>query len=753
MVPSIPRRSRKNPARSRLSRMTRRLALCLFIATLASAQAQGTKLWTVGRYDEMEHGSTDSAAIRSDGRIETGPANSLLATTGSNYVWTVAPGPNGSSYAGVGGSTQGSAALLRIAPDGKSTKLFSGPAFSDQALAVQSLKVAPDGTLFFATSPDGKLYRLAPNASAPTILFDPSTTADKPKYIWDLALVGTDVYVATGAPAALYRIPTAAPAATPQTPILKTADQHIRCLAVGQNGTLWLGTDGAGVIYRLDTTHPNAKPFAAYAAPRREITSLVVAPDGSVYAAGVGSRGPSNLPPLPVTGAVGVTVTFLAPGSATAAGANAIVPDGSEIYRIAPDGAPSRIATFKDDVIYALALREGALIAATGNRGRLYRIDLTGKPPGEGLATDLVHVEAGQATALASAPDGSLLVATGNGGKLFRVAPGTAPTGTYTSEVFDARQFTHFGRAEVRADSHGYDLYLRTGNVPTPLEGWSDWRKITPGTPPAATPDARFAQWKAVLSTGGTLDGVAINYLPRNLAPVVDEVYVQPGARANAPTPPAANQTIQVQYPPPTPSTPSDNLSTPLAAQRDRTAVTIRWAAHDDNGDDLMFAVYSRGDGESTWHLLKDKLSDHFLSFDAALLPDGNYRLKVVASDAPDHTDADTLTAERVSDPFLIDTTPPIPGPLQAALAAGRIHATFEAHDALTPIAHAEYSIDAGDWQYLEPIGKISDSLTERYDFTAPLPHPEPTPTEHTLAVRVYDRSDNAVTVKTLVHP
>jgi sugar lactone lactonase YvrE len=726
--------------------MTRRLVLCLFAATLAApfAHAQGTRLWTVGRYDEMERGSTDAAAIRSDGRIETGPASSLVAATGSAYAWTVAAGPHGEAYLGVGGSSQGSAAVLRITPDGKSTRLFSGP-----ELAVQALRVAPDGTLFFATSPDGKLYWLAPNATSPTVLFDPAATTDKPKYIWDLALLGDSVYLATGAPAALYRIPIAAPAAAPRTPILKTADQHIRCLAAGRNGTLWLGTDGAGVIYRLDTTRPDAKPFAAYAAPRREITSLAVAPDGSVYAAGVGTRGPSTLPPLPVTGSLGVTVTFLAPGSATAAGSNTLVPDGSEIYRIAPDGAPSRLATFKDDVVYALALREGALIAATGNRGRLYRISTSG----DALTTDLVHVEAGQATALAPTPDGSLLVATSNGGKLFRIVPGTAPNGTYTSEVFDAKQFTHFGRAEVRADSHGFDLYLRTGNVPTPLEGWSDWQKITPGTPPAALPDARFAQWKAVLTNGGTLDGVAINFLPHNLAPVLDEVYVQPGARANLPTPPAANQTIQVQYPPPTPATPADTLSTPLTAQKDRTAITVRWAAHDDNGDDLMFAVYARGDGESTWRILKDKLAERFLSFDSALLPDGNYRLKITASDAPSHTDADTLTAERVSDPFLIDTTPPVPGPLQATLSAGHIHATFEAADALTPIAHAEYSVDAGDWQYLEPVGKISDGLKERYDFTAPLPHPEATPAEHTLAIRVYDRYENPVTVKTIVHP
>jgi hypothetical protein len=31
----------------------------------------------------------------------------------------------------------------------------------------------------------------------------------------------------------------------------------------------------------------------------------------------------------------------------------------------------------------------------------------------------------------------------------------------------------------------------------------------------------------------------------------------------------------------------------------------VRWAAHDDNGDELIFDVYVRGDGEKNWRLLK----------------------------------------------------------------------------------------------------------------------------------------------------
>ncbi len=103
-------------------------------------------------------------------------------------------------------------------------------------------------------------------------------------------------------------------------------------------------------------------------------------------------------------------------------------------------------------------------------------------------------------------------------------------------------------------------------------------------------------------------------------------------------------------------------------AQKDKTAVTVRWMAHDDNGDDLMFAVWYRGVGEANWRLLKDKITEKVYSFDSALLPDGSYEVKVVASDAPVHTDAEALTGERVSEVFVVDTTPPVPGVLTATM-------------------------------------------------------------------------------------
>jgi hypothetical protein len=736
--------------------MMRRLLVTVLVAggsfLPGLASAQGTKLWSVGRYDEMEKGSTDGVAIRSDGRLEAGPASSLLYATGKSYVWSMASDAAGNGYLGLGGTASGSALVMKVTPDGKALQIFEG-----KELAVQAVRVAADGSVLVATSPDGKVYRVPASggAAVPVVVFDPAMTEEKPKYLWDLAVgKGGEIYVAAGAPAIVYRVPAGGGKAEV---LFKTADQHIRCLLLGGDGTLWAGSDGSGVIYKFAPWTAGAKPFAVYAAGRREITALAMDAAGNLYAAGVGTKGHTALPPLPVTGSVGVSITFVQPGSSTAAGSNTLVPDGSEIYRIAADGSPQKLLTLKDDVVYALAVRNGNLFAATGNRGRVYRVDTNEA----GRFTDVAHMEAAQGMAFAPVKDG-LLVATSNSGKVFWLGDTVATNATYTSEVFDAQGFAQWGRAEVRAGvAAGFDLLVRSGNVESPLMGWTDWVKAGPDGS-LAVPAGRFVQWKAVLRSGVTVDSVALNYLQKNVAPVVDEVVVAPGARVTANPAAASAATVQVTFPPAA-GTPAavtfspDANSQPLAAQKDKTAVTVRWMAHDDNGDDLMFAVWYRGVGEANWRLLKDKITEKSYSFDSALLPDGSYALKVVASDAPVHTDAESLTGEKASEVFVVDTTPPVPGALTATMVAGtpaKIRATLEARDATSPIAHAEYSVDAGPWQYLEPVGKVSDSLTERYDFMTPVPAsttPVTDAKEHVLAVRVYDRYENVVAVKAVV--
>jgi flavin-binding protein dodecin len=262
-------------------------------------------------------------------------------------------------------------------------------------------------------------------------------------------------------------------------------------------------------------------------------------------------------------------------------------------------------------------------------------------------------------------------------------------------------------------------------------------------------PPARYAQWKAVLHAGSTrpaVDTVTLNYLPKNVAPEIDDVSVQMGVR----------------YQPLTKSsglTPGTDVSgssgshfeSPVPSTHDRDAIGVKWNAHDDNDDQLVYSVYYRGDGETRWLLLKDNLTDKAYSFDASLLPDGGYTIKVVASDAPSHSPGEALSAIKESRRFEVDTTPPRVENLTAAVEGTQIHVRFRAEDGFSNIRRAEFSVDAGDWKYVEPTGQLSDAKVEDYDFTVPLEVAKDADSEHVVVVRIYDKYENMGAAKTLL--
>jgi sugar lactone lactonase YvrE len=726
--------------------------------------AQGTKVWTESHMEDWEKGRPQGVAISSDGSLAAAPASTLTATTPSTYIWAIASDKSGDAYVGTGSP----ATVLRIAHDGKTTTMFK-----TKDMSVQAIAVGPDGSVYAATLPNGKVFRIPAGATdldaeKATVVFDPAKLDGvkpeaAPKYIWDLAF-GPDgaLYVATGGPAAVYRVRTPAGGAHVDR-FFESDEQHIRTLLFEKDGSLLAGSDGDGLVYRIDQ---EGKGFILFNAPKREVTALTESAEGQIYVATVGEKGKSNLPPLPVQGilAVTATITIVTPGSVQASNNNALVPDGSEVYELDPSGAARKLWAPHDDVVYGLHWTPDGLLAATGNRGRIYRVQENGE------FADIAHIEASQATGFATAPDG-LYVGTSNGGKLFHLSAQSAE-GTFESDVQDVGAVARWGRAEVDATGSGYQLSVRTGNVNNAERGWSAWKHVTADAA-AAGPQARFGQWKLTLKPGTRVNAVALNYLPINLAPVVDEVVVMPGARVNQ----------QAQFQPPVPtvmiSLPSasanvvniqqDASTQPLQGVKDKGSVTVRWAAHDDNGDDLVFALYyhesgrniGRNTGAQNWQLLKDNVTERYYTFDAAQIPDGPYQLKVMASDAPSHSPGEALTGERTSERFVLDTATPAVANLIARLDGGKLHVTAEAEDPASAIARAEYSIDAGPWQYIEPVGKISDATTERYDFSAPLPQPSEqlrvaklppaNPNEHTVTLRVFDRYDNSATAKTVV--
>jgi hypothetical protein len=558
------------------------------------------------------------------------------------------------------------------------------------------------------------------------------------------------LYIAAGGPGAVYRVDVTKPNSAPEL-FFKSDEEHIRCMAWDAKGNLIAGSDGSGLVYRIG---PDGKGYVLFEAPRREITAIAVGANGTIYAANVGDKSRNPLPPLPVQGLSSVTITVVQPQSLQAANTSTALPDGTDIYAIASNPettpqAPRKLWSGKEEIVYALAAQPDGLLALTGNRGRVFKIQ------DDGSYADVAHLDAQQGLSLAAA-ENALLIGAGNTGKLFRFGA-AAEKHEYASDVLDAGALARFGRIEVEPGSTGYELFTRTGNVEQPVRGWTDWLPLKDSA--IASPPGRFLQWKAVLSAGASLGSVGVNYLPVNSAPVVDDLVVVPGARVSPQNSSSGQQqSVQIAFGSAAAAGYDGSATAPVQGVKDRTAVTVRWAAHDDDGDDLTYSIYLRGDGEKEWRLLKDKLTDKLYTFDATLIPDGGYQVKVVASDAPSHTPGDALTGSKVSDRFEVDTTPPVVRALTAIREGlcAKVHpcsptvmVTFEAEDAFSPIAHAEYSLDAGPWQFIEPLGGLSDANTEHYAIHLPAAADDSKLAEHLITVRVYDRHDNVGVAKT----
>jgi hypothetical protein len=727
--------------------------LCLFAPSLILAD--GTRIWEQSKFDDLVKGTTDGIAICSTGGLELAPAFKLISTTPSTYLWSIAADRDGTLYAAAGSPAR----VYRITPDGKSAVIFE-----PQELQVQALVVDKTGAIFLATNPDGKIYKLERRNGEPektktgkgsadsiwrsSVFYDPES-----KYIWDLAFDESgNLYAATGDPGQILRITPDAK----ESVFFNSDEANIRVLAFDAKGNLIAGSDGSGLIYRIA---PNGDAFVLYSAPKREITALAIDKEGNIYAAGSGEKHGGSV--SSISSPVSISSSPSSTGSQSSSSlsgssSSTTIPSvlglpsttaaGSEVYRITPDGSPARIWSSREDLVYALAFdQHGRLLAGTGNRGHIFAISNADQ------YTDLLKTTASQVTAFARAAGGGLYVSTANLGKVFLLGAESSPEGTYQSDVFDARIFSRWGRAEFRGQGT-VELFARSGNVDNPDRNWSAWKKIDLQKDSAvAAPSARFVQWKAVLRSGNPgprLDSVKINYLPKNVPPEFDEVSVQVGVRYQPLPKTTGTDTSQLHF----------DVAPPIT--HDKDSIGVRWIVHDDNDDQMVFSVYYRGDGQTRWLLLKDDLTDKFYSFDASLLPDGGYTIKVVASDAPSHSPGEALTAERESARFEVDTTPPRIENLAASPDGADLHVSFRAIDGFSPIKRAEYSVDAGEWRYVEPIGEISDSKTESYDFRVPTPADPTTPVEknaapaqieHVVVVRVYDRYDNMSSAKAVV--
>ena len=718
------------------STRVRLVSVALVALTAVALRASSPKFFQATTQAEFLKGEVDNLSIDAQGQLTLGPATDLVYETAAPFVWTVATAPDGAQYIGTGNAGK----VYRIDPAGNGSVFFDSP-----ELEVHAVALAPNGAIYVGTSPDGKVYKVDRDGSA-TTLFDPED-----KYIWALAVDGRgNVYAATGDKGVVYKI---APDGK-GVPFYKTKATHATALAFDKEGRLLIGTESPGRVLRVDS---DGKGFVLLDTPFQEIRALRFDDKGLLYLAALNGRPPGasglttptgggndqpsadggRLPSPSVSVSTEITSISIVDVSSAPATAGSSRDDhrGSKgaVYRIQPDGVWDLVWESRDDSPYDVTFdQRGAPIVATGNKGKVYRLDGDPLRP-----TLLTRAGAQQVTAFSKDARGRVYFATANPGKLFRLSSERATRGTYESDPRDAQMVATWGSLSWHGTfpkGSQVELSTRSGNTEAPDETWSAWSPAytSPEGSPVTSPKARYLQWRAVLtgrSDGPVLTSVTAAYLQRNLRPAVRSITVHPpGIVFQKPfttgEPDLAGFGEQ--------TTPERKLSSsalsgqgggasPALGRRtyQKGLQTLVWKADDENDDELTYDVLYRREGETEWTPLRRGLEEAILVWDTTVVPNGTYFVRVVASDSPSNAAPSALTGQRDSAAFQIDHTPPTIVVSTVRADGGRTTLVLDVNDADSPVARVEYSRDGGlRWTAVFPTDGLADSKREHYELT-----------------------------------
>jgi hypothetical protein len=736
--------------------MTARYGLLVALVATSTALLSASKpvFWQTATLNDFLRGEAENLSVDGHGRLVLGPATELVAETTSPFLWAMVAAPDGSLYVGSGNEGK----VFKVDPSGKTTTLFDAT-----ELEVHAVALAADGALYAATSPEGRIYKIDKSGkSAP--FFDPED-----KYIWSLALDSQgNVYAGTGEKGLIYKI-------TPEgkgSVLYSTKATHVITLGFERNGQLLAGTEGPGRLFRVDGS---GKAFLLLDSTFQEIRSIRLDQQGNLYLAALSGRtsGGASSPPPAASDTTAPTAREPIPTVTTEVTAIAVVDGGGPsaassepparderrggrgaIYRISPDGLWDIVWESGDDSPYDLMFDPtGALIVGTGRNGKLY--SLRGDPT---TATLLMQATAQQVTGFARDAKGNVFYATSNPGKVFRLSSERANEGTYTSLVRDAQTVADWGTLSWRASvpSGGrVDIYTRSGNTATPDDTWSPWSGpySTANGEEIKSPNARYLQWKAVLSgkqATPVLTSVSAAYVQRNLRPKVTSLTVHPtGTVFQKPYPTGEPDIAGFDDQAPdrrilsTTATTGGNTSSLGRRTYQRGLQTFVWRAEDANDDDLVYEILYRREGDTAWKSLKADLEEAIFVWDTTSVPNGTYVVKVVASDRASNTPGAALDGELESSAFDIDNGPPAVTVSSSNAAKGRTTIQFEVRDDWSSISKVEYSLDAQRWQVIYPKDGIFDSRTEQFELTL-----DSTDAAKGLIIRAYDAKNNSATAR-----
>jgi hypothetical protein len=685
------------------------LASIAVLAITLPIFAVAPQFWTVATPDDFLGGELEGFMVTARGSLQNGPSVTRVTSVTDPFVLSQAVGDDGTRYLGTGNSGK----VYRLS--GSDLKpLYTAPEPEIYAM------VFARGSLFVASSPNGKIYRVDPKSGAATEFYDP-----KEAYIWALALLPDgSIAAATGVEGRLHHVrPNGQGRVWYDAP-----ETHLRSIAAGRPGTVLVGGSGEGRIYEIS----DAGGRALFDSPLPEISTIYYdASRNQGWAAGVTNVLPTAAPAKTDAAKTTSAQQSSGSGSERQQQASATVdvsfsfeetpsagpaPTGSaELYRISSDGFVEPVRKFERELIYAITGGpDDSIYIATGPQGRIYQY------------------RAGEFALIASVPDkqvvsfgrdgNNLYATTTNSGAVYRLGTGQSK-GEFRSTVRDTGRFSNFGQYRIQGKTipNGTTVSFRSGNTSTPDDTWSSWSAPQNGSNGRVNaPPARYLQMRLAGSGDLSIDSISVAYVNRNVAPVIESLTVaEPGVVFLSGTYPTAPQVVEATNPD------EYGIFTSLDEPTDRSGSagkryfrrgyrTVSWKASDANGDLLRYNVHFRRVGSSEWLRLRENVDETQFNFDTSQLPDGRYEIRVVASDIRSNPEG-ALTDTREGVEMLVDNTPP-----RISTSSSGDQIVVRISDDLSPIGKAEYSVDAQKWLPLIPEDGISDSMEETYRIPRP---------------------------------
>ncbi len=744
--------------------------IVLFSLLLLTLKAAGPRVWEAATQEELLKGRLQNVSLSSEGRLFLAPQFQQVFEIGPGFAFSLCSDPASNLFIGTGSDGK----VYKVDGKGTGSLFYQAPEASLFSLTSDS-----QGNLYVGSSPDGKVYKVSSTGQS-VEFFDP-----KDKYIWAMAFdKAGNLWVATGGRGLLYRVDKTGKGET----VYDSEEIHLFSLTFDLEGNAIVGSAPNGLVHRIT---PAGKALVLLDASQTEIRQVAVDRLGNIYAAALSSAsgdsfaakkegetktglskavsqttGRDSSTSAETTASVTVSTTTTAV-SVASIGGTVKGAEKSVLYRIGKDGAVEKIWTSSSDIVYDILCRDdGKVLAATGTRGRILAID-----PSRNFT---ILTEAGEEQIVRLLGLGqTIYAASSNKAALHKLTANRASGGKYESDVFDAGQSSQWGKiwwTLLQPAGGTIEFYTRSGNTEKIDKTWTDWTgPYTQRTGETVkSPLARYIQWKAefkgsadnsgLLTEKDSLQSVSVSYQQKNIRPVITGFnLLPPGLYLQKPPAPLSSDVVSA-----TGSGSEDpsavlgtllsgkNKGFPIPPRRQfhSGARSLSWQASDENKDDLVYHLYFCLENESEWKLLEKDLEDDYYSLESRRLPDGIYRIKVIADDSSDNAYGQGLTGEWISKPFAIDGTAPAVEIVRQGIQGKRAEITLRATDAGDRIYRAEFSVDGSPWRILSPVDGVADSSAEEYS----LQTEELSAREHLVGLRVIDTFGNIgmskVTVK-----